>query len=89
MTATTLDHHDLTAPTGGGGSTVKRLLLGAGFIRAAWMFCLFGAIGFGLVVVFRWWGGWHPLFKMQDVVLVFSRDSLSDQGYEADQSYAA
>ncbi|MDE3191234.1 MAG: cytochrome c oxidase subunit I, partial [Acidobacteriota bacterium] len=69
MTATTLDHHDLAAPPGG-GNAVKRLLLGAGFIRAAWMFCLFGAIGFGLVVVFRWWGGWQPLFKMQDIVLV-------------------
>ncbi|HEY2073273.1 MAG TPA: cytochrome c oxidase subunit I, partial [Gaiellaceae bacterium] len=70
MTATTFDHHDLSAPTGGGGGTLRRLLLGPGFIRAAWMFCLFGAIGFGLVVVFRWWGGWQPLFKMEDITLV-------------------
>src|SRR5581483_1902198 len=70
MTATTLDHHDLTAPTGGGRNLARRLLLGAGFVRAAWMFCLFGAIGFGLVVVFRWWGGWQPLFKMEDITLV-------------------
>ena len=34
------------------------------------MICLFGAIGFGLVVVFRWWGGWQPLFKMTAITLV-------------------
>ncbi|HXR11575.1 MAG TPA: cbb3-type cytochrome c oxidase subunit I, partial [Gaiellaceae bacterium] len=66
MTATTIDDHQL-APRHG---TLRRLLLGAGFIRAAWMFCLFGAIGFGLVVVFRWWGGWQPLFDMQPITLV-------------------
>ncbi|HZQ89734.1 MAG TPA: cytochrome c oxidase subunit I [Gaiellaceae bacterium] len=70
MTTATLEHHQPIAPTGGGGSTLKRLLLHAGLIRAAWMFCLFGAIGFGLVVVFRWWGGWQPLFDMQVITLV-------------------
>jgi cytochrome c oxidase subunit 1 len=70
MTTATLDPHDMTAPSGGGGNVVRRLLLGAGFVRAAWMFCLFGAIGFGLVVVFRWWGGWHPLFDMEPITLV-------------------
>jgi cytochrome c oxidase subunit I len=69
MTATTLDHHDLSAPSGG-GSTWRRMLLGAGWIRAAWMFCLFGAIGFALVVVFRWWGGWHPILDMSVITLV-------------------
>ena len=70
MTATTLDPHghQLT-PTRSRGP-VRRLLLGPGFIRAAWMFCLFGAIGFGLVIVFRWWGGWKPLFDMQPITLV-------------------
>ncbi len=48
----------------------RRLFLHAGFIRAAWMFCLLGAIGFGLVVLFRWWGGWQPLFDMQVITLV-------------------
>ena len=46
------------------------MLLGAGWIRAAWMFCLFGAFGFSLVVVFRWWGGWHPIIDMPIVTLV-------------------
>ncbi len=66
MTATTFDEHHL-APRNHGA---WRLLFRPGFIRAAWMFCLFGAIGFGLVVVFRWWGGWQPLFKMTDITLV-------------------
>jgi len=68
MTAATYDDHHQLAPARPGGAW--RLLYRAGFIRAAWMFCLFGAIGFGLVVVFRWWGGWQPLFKMQDITLV-------------------
>ena len=29
------------------------------------------------------------LCALQDVVLLFSRESLSDQGYDADQRYAA
>ena len=59
---------DLTRRAGGGA--VAPLLLGPGWIRAAWMFCLFGAIGFALVVVFRWWGGWHPILDMSDITLV-------------------
>jgi cytochrome c oxidase subunit I len=69
MTATTLDHHDLGAPAGGSGGA-WRLLYRAGFIRAAWMFCLFGSIGFGLVVVFRWWGGWQPILDPSIITLV-------------------
>ncbi|MGZ4359709.1 MAG: cbb3-type cytochrome c oxidase subunit I, partial [Gaiellaceae bacterium] len=65
MTAATADHE--LAPRGGGS---RRLLTHAGWIRAAWMFCLFGAFGFGLVVVFRWWGGWHPIIDMPIVTLV-------------------
>jgi len=65
MTAATYDHQ-LTPRRDG----AWRLLYRAGWIRAAWMFCLFGAIGFGLVVLARWAGGWHPLFKMQDITLV-------------------
>src|SRR2546430_4577579 len=34
------------------------------------MSALFGAIGFGLVVVFRWWGGWHPILDGPPIVLV-------------------
>ncbi|HXY79917.1 MAG TPA: cytochrome c oxidase subunit I [Gaiellaceae bacterium] len=66
MTAVTADHQ--IAPPRRGNA--RRLLLGAGWIRAAWMFCLFGAFGFGLVVVFRWWGGWHPIIDMTVVTLV-------------------
>jgi cytochrome c oxidase subunit 1 len=69
MTAVTLDHHppqQASPPSGG----AWRLLYRAGFVRAAWMFCFFGAIGFGFVVLFRWLGGWHPLFDMQPITLV-------------------
>src|SRR5258708_27271551 len=65
VTATTFDH-ELNPRSGGGWGYLYR----AGWIRAAWMFCLFGAIGFGLVVVFRWWAGWQPLFDMSVITLV-------------------
>jgi cytochrome c oxidase subunit 1 len=65
VTAVAADHE--LGPHGEGG---WRLLIRAGWIRAAWMFCLFGAFGFGLVVVFRWWGGWHPIIDMPIVTLV-------------------
>ena len=29
-----------------------------------------GAIGFGLVVLCRWGGGWHPLLYKQPIILV-------------------
>src|ERR1700746_269123 len=61
--------HGASLPAGGGGG-LRRLLLGAGFVRAAWMFCLFGAIGFGLVIVFRCGAGGQPLFYAQPIVLV-------------------
>ena len=47
---TTAAAHDLQhapSPTGG----VRRLLLGPGLLRGAWMFVLFGWIGFGIVVL--------------------------------------
>ena len=65
MTAVTADHE--LAPH---GSSHWGLLYRAGWIRAILWFCLFGAFGFGLVVLFRWWGGWQPLFKMTDITLV-------------------
>jgi cytochrome c oxidase subunit 1 len=67
VTAVTADHHELTPRAGG---NLRHYLLGAGWIRAAWMFCLFGGIGFGLVVLARWGGGWHPILKMTDITLV-------------------
>ena len=47
-----------------------RYLLAAGWIRAAWMTCLFWGIGLGIVLVFRWWGGWDPLFKWSVITVV-------------------
>src|SRR5207302_68224 len=70
MTAATLDPHGHQLIPARSRGPIRRMLLGPGFIRAAWMFCLFGAIGFGLVIGFRWWGGWHPLFDMQPITLV-------------------
>ncbi|MDX6484550.1 MAG: cytochrome c oxidase subunit [Gaiellaceae bacterium] len=34
------------------------------------MTVLLAALGFGLVVVLRFWGGWHPLLDWQPIVLV-------------------
>ncbi len=67
---TTAAAHDLQhapSPTGGG---VRRLLLGPGLLRGAWMFVLFGWIGFGIVVLVRWGAGWHPILLTEPLVLV-------------------
>jgi cytochrome c oxidase subunit 1 len=68
VTAVTAEHHVPTTPTQHG--PFRRYVFGPGWIRAAWMFCLLGAIGFGLVVLARWGGGWHPILKSDAVVLV-------------------
>src|SRR5689334_16079880 len=47
-----------------------RRLLYPGFLRAAWMTPLFFGIGCAIVVLCRWWGGWHPLWKGEIIVLV-------------------
>src|SRR5918912_394946 len=47
-----------------------RRLLYPGFLRAAWMAPLFFAVGCGIVVLCRWWGGWHPIWKGEVIVLV-------------------
>jgi cytochrome c oxidase subunit 1 len=47
-----------------------RRLLYPGFLRAAWMAPLFFWIGCGIVVLCRWWGGWHPIWKGEVIVLV-------------------
>jgi fatty acid desaturase len=69
VTATTADH-GAYAPAPPQHGKVRRYLLGPGWIRAVWMTALFAALGFGLVVVLRWWGGWHPLLDWQPIVLV-------------------
>jgi cytochrome c oxidase subunit I len=67
---TTATAHDLQhAPSPSGGS-VRRLLLGAGLLRGAWMFVLFGWIGFGITVLIRWGAGWHPILLLEPLVLV-------------------
>ena len=48
----------------------RRLLLGPGLLRGAWMFVLFGGIGFGIVVLIRWAAGWHPILLTEPLVLV-------------------
>src|SRR3989454_6593529 len=47
-----------------------RRLLHPGFLRAAWMVPLFFGIGSGIVVLCRWWGGWHPIWFGEIIVLV-------------------
>jgi cytochrome c oxidase subunit 1 len=66
-TATAHDAQHAPSPTGGG---VRRLLLGPGLLRGAWMFVLFGGIGFGIVVLIRWAAGWHPILLTEPIVLV-------------------
>jgi cytochrome c oxidase subunit 1 len=65
-TASAQDLHEAPSPTGG----IRRLLLGPGLLRGAWMFVLFGAIGFGIVVLIRWGAGWHPILLAEPLVLV-------------------
>jgi cytochrome c oxidase subunit 1 len=65
-TATAHDAQHAPSPTGG----VRRLLLGPGLLRGAWMFVLFGGIGFGIVVLIRWGAGWHPILLTEPLVLV-------------------
>jgi cytochrome c oxidase subunit 1 len=68
VTAATYDDAHPPAPAHHG--TARRLLLGPGWIRAAWMFCLFGSIGFGLVVLVRWGAGWHPILDWSVLTLI-------------------
>jgi cytochrome c oxidase subunit 1 len=65
--ATAHDVHHVSGPTGGGG---WRLLYKGGLLRAVWMTPLFGAIGFGIVVLARWAGNWHPILLTDPLVLV-------------------
>jgi cytochrome c oxidase subunit I len=48
----------------------RRLLLGAGWVRAAWMTALFFGIGFGLVVGIRALAGWDPVFLWEAIITV-------------------
>jgi cytochrome c oxidase subunit 1 len=68
VTAATL--HDAHPPAPARHGTARRLILGPGWIRAAWMFLLFAAIGFGLVVLVRWGAGWDPVLDTPVIVLI-------------------
>jgi cytochrome c oxidase subunit 1 len=67
---TTATAHDVQHAPGPTGGRVRRLLLGPGLVRGAWMFVLFGWIGFGIVVLIRWGAGWHPILLTEPLVLV-------------------
>ncbi|HSS72016.1 MAG TPA: hypothetical protein VLK53_00485, partial [Gaiellaceae bacterium] len=79
MTATTLDQH---APVGAPPHRHRSVWLRAGWIRAAWMTALFWGIGLGLVLIFRWWAGWEPLFKW-DVITVVATLTAAPIGFLA------
>jgi cytochrome c oxidase subunit I len=71
VTTTVHDHvapgvHQGPPPPPGGW----RRLLHPGFLRTAWMVPLFFGIGCGIVVLCRWWGGWHPIWFGEMIVLV-------------------
>jgi cytochrome c oxidase subunit I len=48
----------------------RRLLLGPGWVRAAWMTPLFFAIGFGIVVGIRALAGWDPVLNWEAIITV-------------------
>jgi cytochrome c oxidase subunit 1 len=58
-------HEGLPPPPGG-----WRRLFYPGLLRAAWMAPLFFGIGCAIVVLCRWWGGWHPIWFGEVIVLV-------------------
>ena len=81
VTATTFDqHHVPSAPAP--RKTMRDYVLKAGWIRAAWMTALLWGIGLGIVLVFRWWGGWDPLFKW-DVITVVATLTAAPIGFLA------
>ncbi len=45
-------------------------LTGPGYLRAIWMSALFWAIGFGIVVFFRWLGDYEPILKWDVITVV-------------------
>ena len=59
--------YDLDRPPPASG---WRYLTRPGWIRATWMTALFFGLGFGLVVLLRWWAGWHPIVDWQAIIVV-------------------
>ncbi len=70
MTSVAHGHGAHAAPPTTPSSPWRRYLLGPGWIRALWMAPLFALIGYGIVIAFRWWGGYEPLNQTESVVTV-------------------
>jgi cytochrome c oxidase subunit 1 len=70
--STVAEHHDTHAVHHGPPPPPRgwRRLLYPGLLRAAWMTALFFGIGCGIAVLCRWWGGWHPIWFGEVIVLV-------------------
>jgi len=58
--------HGTPAP----GPTGLRRLTAPGYLRAAWMMSLFWAIGFGIVVFFRWLASYDPTLDWSVITVV-------------------
>ena len=69
MTTAVAEHH---VPVGAPRTpkTARDYFLKAGWIWAAWMTCLFWWIGCGIVLIFRAWAGWEPLFDWAPITVV-------------------
>jgi cytochrome c oxidase subunit 1 len=69
LTTTETAHDVQHAPASTRGGP-RRLILGAGLLRAGWMFVAFGGLGMGIVVLIRWLSHWHPILATEPLVLV-------------------
>ena len=76
---TEIAHHEDTHAVGHGAPPPRHglaHLTGAGYIRAAWVTPLFWAIGFGIVVFFRWLGGYEPTVDWSIITVVASLQTI-------------
>src|SRR3954454_16034110 len=67
---TVAPHPSTTSSRSPQAKGMRDYLLKAGWIRAAWMTALFWGIGLAIVLLFRWWGSWEPLFHWEVITLV-------------------
>jgi cytochrome c oxidase subunit 1 len=71
------EHHAPAPPRRG-----LRRWTGPGYLRALWLTPLFWGIGFGIVVFFRWLGGYEPLLDW-DVITVVASMTAAPVGFLA------